>query len=427
VAIASRADVLRRRRALIMPAILLLGTLDTKGEEYAFVRDLIGRRGHDVLVMDLGVLADPPFRADIGAEEVARAGHGSLHQLRTRADRGAAIDVMLSGARDFVRQLFHSGRFHGVLGLGGGGGTAMITAAMRELPVGVPKVMVSTMASGNTSPYVDVKDITMMYSVVDIAGLNPLSRAILTNAAGAICGMVDMRSEVGGRRSEEPAETARPLIAATMFGVTTPCVTAARKRLEEAGFDVIVFHATGTGGRAMEGLVSDGYFAGVLDVTTTEWCDEVVGGVLSAGPDRLSAAGKKGIPQVVSVGALDMVNFGAPNTIPTSFSARTFYRHNPSVTLMRTTPDECREIGRRIGEQLSRATGPVTLMLPLRGVSMLDSRGQPFFDPDADGALFDALRASCGPNVRIRELDSHINDAEFAAAMADEMRRTLGR
>ena len=427
MAVAPRADDVRRDRRLIMPAVLLLGTLDTKGEEYAFVRDLIRRRGHEVLVMDLGVLADPPFRPDIDAEDVARVGGGSLGELRARADRSAAVEVMLSGARSVVRQLFDAGRFQGILGLGGGGGTAMITAAMRELPVGVPKVMVSTMASGNTSPYVDVKDITMMYSVVDIAGINPLSRVILTNAAGAVCGMLDMSSELRAHSSEETSTVDRPLIAATMFGVTTPCVTAARKRLEEAGFEVIVFHATGTGGRAMEGLVRDGYFAGVLDVTTTEWCDEVVGGVLSAGPDRLSAAARMGIPQVVSVGAVDMVNFGAKDTVPASFSARTFYRHNPSVTLMRTTPDECREIGRRIGEQLSRATGPVTLMLPLRGVSMLDARGQPFFDPDADGALFEALRAHCAPNVQIRELDAHINDPEFAAAVADEMIRTLGR
>jgi uncharacterized protein (UPF0261 family) len=406
-----------------VPTVLLLGTLDTKGEEYAFVRDRIREFGHDVLVLDLGVLADPPFTVDIGAEEIARAGGGTLAALRAAGDRGTAIGVMLAGARRLVRQLFDSRRFAGVLGLGGGGGTAMITAAMRELPVGVPKLMVSTMASGNTSAYVDVKDITMMYSVVDIAGLNPLSRTILRNAAGAIAGMVEARA----RDPEEGSTPARPMIAASMFGVTTPCVTAARKQLEEAGFDVIVFHATGTGGRAMEGLVRDGYFDGVLDVTTTEWCDEVVGGVLSAGPDRLSAATEKGIPQVLSTGALDMVNFGAPETIPASFGARTLYRHNPSVTLMRTTPDECREIGRRIGSQLSRAIGPTTLMLPLRGVSMLDAPGQPFYDPDADRALFESLRAHCGPNVHIRELDAHINDPEFAAALATEMMKLYTR
>ncbi|MEW5919111.1 MAG: Tm-1-like ATP-binding domain-containing protein, partial [Gemmatimonadota bacterium] len=250
-----------------MPRVLLPGTLDTKGEEYGFVRELIHARGHDTLVMDLGVLGEPAFAPDIAAGEVARAGGSSLADLRDRQERGSAVDAMTAGARRLTRELHAAGRFDGVLGLGGGGGTTMITALMRELPVGVPKVMVSTMASGNTAPYVDVKDVTMMYSVVDIAGLNPLSRRILANAVGAACGMI-----------EQPvpnAVSSRPLIAATMFGVTTPCVTEARKRLERAGYDVLVFHATGTGGRAMEGLISDGYFAGVLDVTTTEWCDEV--------------------------------------------------------------------------------------------------------------------------------------------------------
>ena len=310
-----------------MKTVLLIGTLDTKGTEYAYVRDLIQARGLNTWVVDLGT-GEPQFRPHVGADIIARAGGSSLAAIRERGDRGAAIDVMIAGARSFIRQAFEAERFDGVLGLGGGGGTAMITAAMRELPVGVPKVMVSTMASGNTTPYVDVKDITMMYSVVDIAGLNPLSRRILANAAGAIVGMVSQ---------DVPPSTDRPLIAATMFGVTTPCVTAARERLEAAGYEVLVFHATGTGGRAMEGLINDGWFAGVLDVTTTEWADEVVGGVLTAGPDRLGAAGRKGVPQVVSVGALDMVNFGAPESMPAAFRERTIYRHNPSVTLMRTT------------------------------------------------------------------------------------------
>jgi uncharacterized protein (UPF0261 family) len=274
--------------------------------------------------------------------------------------------------------------------------------------------MVSTMASGNTAPYVDVKDITMMYSVVDIAGLNPLSTRILRNAAGAICGMLD----VGGVAA---AAVRRPLIAATMFGVTTPCVTAARERLGAAGYDVLVFHATGSGGRAMEGLIDDGFFAAALDITTTEWCDEVVGGVLTAGPDRLSAAGRKGIPQVVSVGALDMVNFGGMETIPPRFRDRKLYQHNATVTLMRTTSDECREIGRRIAAKLSAAMGPVVLVIPLRGVSTLDAEGQPFHDPAANNALFDSLRENVGANVRVREIDAHINDPAFAAALVEEL------
>ncbi len=395
-----------------MATILLLGTLDTKHEEYRFVADLIRARGHATLLLDLGVLRDPPSPADIPAIDVARAGGGALEDLRRLADRGSAVDVMQRGACAITSRLFAEGRFDAVLGLGGGGGTTMITAAMRTLPVGVPKVMVSTMASGNTAPYVDVKDITLMYSVVDIAGLNPLSRRILANAAGAVCGMCE-------QSATEAAD--RPLIAATMFGVTTPAVTEARKRLEQAGYEVLVFHATGSGGRAMEGLIDDGYFAGVLDVTTTEWCDEVVGGVLSAGPDRLGAAARRGLPQVVSVGALDMVNFGSEDTVPPQFRKRRLYRHNASVTLMRTTPDECREIGRQIATRLNASTGPVTLLLPLRGVSMIDAEGQPFHDPEADRALFESLRVHAGPGVRIRELDVHINDPVFAQELANEM------
>jgi uncharacterized protein (UPF0261 family) len=272
---------------------------------------------------------------------------------------------------------------------------------------------VSTMASGNTAPYVDVKDVMMLYSVVDIAGINPISSRIIANAAGAIAGMLD------AQRSVEAAT--RPAIAATMFGVTTPCVTAARERLESAGYDVLVFHATGSGGRAMEGLIADGFFKAVLDVTTTEWADEVVGGVLTAGPDRLSAAGRLGIPQVVSVGALDMVNFGGIESVPPQFASRNLYKHNATVTLMRTTPDECREIGRRIIAQLNHSKGPVSLMIPLGGVSMLDAPGKPFHDPKADRALFDALKSGATSRVRIREIDAHINDPSFADALATEL------
>jgi uncharacterized protein (UPF0261 family) len=400
------------------PTVLLIGTFDTKGDEYAFVRSAILDRGLGVLTMDIGVIgaqrADSTFPIDVTAEQVAREGGATLEALRAKGDRGSAVAAMQAGARKLTRTLYDARRFGGVLGLGGGGGTTMITAAMRELPVGVPKVMVSTMASGDTRPYVDVKDITMMYSVVDIAGLNEISRRIFSNAAGAICGMCQTPHFARG-------DSSRPAIAATMFGVTTPCVTAARRRLEAAGYDVVVFHATGSGGRAMEALIDDGYFTAVLDVTTTEWCDEVVGGVLSAGPDRLSAAARKGIPQVVSVGALDMVNFGAMDTVPARFRDRNLYAHNETVTLMRTTADECREIGRRIGEKLASASGPVVLMLPTKGVSMLDDVGNPFHDAAADRALYQSLRENVGPTVRVREMDVHINDEAFAHAMADEL------
>jgi uncharacterized protein (UPF0261 family) len=316
-----------------------------------------------------------------------------------------------------VGSLFEQGRFEGMLGIGGGGGTILATAAMRELPIGVPKVMVSTMASGDVSAYVGIRDITLMYSVTDIAGLNPLSRRILANAAGAVAGMVE----------QELLETAaRPLVAATMFGVTTPCVDRVRERLDEAGYDVMVFHATGSGGRAMEALIDEGWFVGVADVTTTEWCDEVVGGVLSAGPDRLSAAGRRGIPQVVSLGATDMVNFGAIETVPEPFRDRTLYRHNPSVTLMRTTADECRVVGRRIADRLNAAEGPTVLVLPLRGVSALDAEGQPFRAPETDRALFDTLREHLNDAVEVVEVDAHINDTAFADAFAERLLGLLG-
>lgn len=398
--------------------ILLIGTLDTKGEEVVYVRDLITARGHEVLTVDTGVLGEPAFPPDIRADEVARAGGSSLAELRDAADRGAAIGTMIAGLERVVPRLFGEARFHGVLGLGGGGGTALATAAMRTLPVGVPKVVVSTMASGDIRPYVGEKDVTMMYSVVDIAGLNALSRRVLANAAGAICGMVEQEVASGEDR---------PMVAATMFGVTTPCVDAVRRLLDDAGYEVMVFHATGSGGRAMEALIDEGWFAGVADVTTTEWCDEVVGGVLSAGPGRLSAAGRAGIPQVVSVGALDMVNFGPVESVPDRFRDRTLYRHNPSVTLMRTSPEECREIGRRIAERLTAATGPTTLLLPLAGVSTIDAEGQPFRDPGADEALFEALRSHVGENVEVVEVDAHINDPRFAQVVAECLVEALGR
>lgn len=393
--------------------ILLIGTLDTKGEEYRFVRDLIHDRGAETLVMDAGVLGDPLFEPDVSAEEVAEAGGAPLGELREQGNRGDAMEVMTEGLRHLTKELYLDDQFDGVLGLGGGGGTQIITAAMRELPVGVPKLMVSTVASGDVQSYVAGKDITMMHSVVDIAGLNRISRRVLANAAGAIRGMVD-------QDVPEDAED-KPLVAATMFGVTTPCVNRVRELLEEQGFEVVVFHATGTGGRSMEGLIEDGYFDAVADITTTEWCDEVVGGVLSAGEHRLEAAADNGLPQVVSCGALDMVNFHAMDTVPEAFRDRNLHRHNANVTLMRTTPEECREIGQRIAEKVNRSTGPTTVLLPLNGVSMIDQDGEPFHDPEADEALFDALRDQLDSSIKRVEKEAHINDDVFAEAIADEL------
>ncbi|MDX2137689.1 MAG: Tm-1-like ATP-binding domain-containing protein, partial [Chloroflexota bacterium] len=345
--------------------ILLIGTLDTKGAEFDYVRDLIHARGLSTLLLDTGTFA-PQTQPDIGAEAVAAAAGADLAALRSANDRGDAVLKMTRGAAALVPTLYAEGKFDGVLGLGGSGGTAIATAAMRALPVGVPKLMVSTVASGDVAPYVGVQDITMMYSVVDVAGINRLSRRILANAAGMICGAVEQSI---------PTAQDKPMIGLTMFGVTTPCVIRVRERLEAAGYEALVFHATGSGGRAFESLIASGYFVGVADITTTEWCDELVGGVLSAGPTRLDAAARAGIPQVVSLGALDMVNFWALETVPERFKGRTLYAHNANVTLMRTTPDECAQLGRIIAGKLNAATGKTVLFIPLRGVSMIDAEG----------------------------------------------------
>ncbi len=396
--------------------ILLIGTFDTKGAEFAYVRDLILERGHLVVTIDVGVIGVPGLVADVSATQVAEAGGCSLTVLRSGGDRAAALDVMITGAIKVALQLNGEGRCDGLLGLGGSGGTAVATAVMRALPIGLPKIMVSTLASGDTRPYVGVSDITLMYSVVDIGGLNRLSRRILSNAAGAVCGMVEQSL---------PTVEDKPLLAATMFGVTTPCVTAMREQLEQSGYEVLVFHATGSGGQALENLIEAGFVAGVADVTTTEWCDELVGGVLSAGPQRLESAGRKGLPQVVSCGALDMVNFWAFDTVPEKFRFRRFHRHNENVTLMRTTPDECSDLGRILAEKLNVAKGPVTVFIPLRGVSALDQDGQPFYWPEADAALFASLRQHLQSPVQLVELDLHINDSEFAKALADKLLEML--
>jgi uncharacterized protein (UPF0261 family) len=394
--------------------VLLVGTLDTKGEEYAYLRDRLRLAGVEVLVADVGTLEAPRgYEPDIPREEVAAAAGVDLAALTEARDRGAAVTAMAEAATVLARRLYDEGAIHGILAAGGSGNTAIATRAMQALPVGVPKLMVSTVAAGDTRAYVGVSDVCMMASVTDVAGINSISAQILANAAAAMAGMV--------QAPPVEVQDERPLVAATMFGVTTPCVTYAREALEARGYEVLTFHCTGIGGRAMEALVEDGFVGGVLDATTTELCDELVGGVLSAGPDRLEAAGAKGIPQVVSLGALDMVNFGARDTVPEQFEDRNLYVHNPEITLMRTTPEECAELGRRIARKLSAARGPVALFIPLGGVSMIDAEGQPFHDPEADAALFEALRADLADNVELVEMDCNINDEAFATAMAEKL------
>lgn len=402
-------------------AVVVIGTLDTKAEEVGFARDVIEAQGVDVHVVDAGVMGEPGFEPDTTASDVAAAAGAELGHLRAEVDRGEAMETMGDGAEAIATRLHDEGVLDGVLGLGGSGNTSIATTAMRALPVGVPKLMVSTMASGDTEPYVGSKDVMMMYSVADIEGLNQLSRRVIANAALAIVGMVSNEPDI---EVEE-----RPTIGITMFGVTTPCVQTAREYLEAEGYETIVFHATGTGGRAMEDLVRQGIIDGVLDVTTTEWADELVGGVLSAGPKRLDAAAETGAPQVVSTGALDMVNFGPRDSVPEQFEGRQFHIHNPQVTLMRTTPEENAELGEIIAEKLEAATGPTALALPLEGVSMIDVEGEDFYDPEADDALFSALRDNLADDVELLELDTVINDDAFAEEIAgklDEYMRDAG-
>ncbi len=401
--------------------ILLIGTLDTKGREFAFARDRLRRAGLGTILADAGTLGPPVVEPDIPRQVLLGRIGVDPASLEVR---GQAVAAAAEAAESLAVELHRRGQIDGVLGLGGSAGTTIATAAMRALPFGLPKVMLSTLASGQTRPYVGGADVSMFHPVADLAGLNRLTRVAIANAADALAGMV-----IGRRDRPLPAASDRPIVAATMFGVTTPCVDRARQALDAAGCEVLVFHATGVGGQAMEGLIRDGQIAAVLDLTTTELADEEVGGILSAGPDRLRAAVRAGIPQVVSLGALDMVNFGPAATVPERFAGRRLHVHNPTVTLMRTTPDECDAIGRRIVGALADATAPTALLLPLGGVSALDEPGQPFHDPEADAALFDALRSGLAghPVVRLVERPEPINHPDFARAAASTLLELMAR
>jgi uncharacterized protein (UPF0261 family) len=401
-----------------VPTVVLIGTLDTKGTEYAYLRDRIREHGVEVVLVDAGIM-EPLAEPDIARTEVAATVGADVAALAAAGDRGAAVETMARGAAEIVRRLHAEGRLDAVGALGGSGGSALASYAMRQLPIGVPKLIVSTVASGDTSPYVGSVDVTMMYSVVDIAGVNQISARIISNAAGALVGMAEATVPALGAE--------RPLVVASMFGVTTPCVTTARERLEELGYEVLVFHQTGAGGGSMEELIKAGFIAGSLDVTTTEFCDSVAGGVLAAVPERLESAGARGIPQVVSLGALDMVNFGPMDSVPARYRDRNLYVHNPTITLMRTTPDECREIAAIIARKLNAATGSTVLFVPLRGVSMIATEGQPFHDPEADEALFGTLRELVDTaKVEVHEVDADVNDPAFALAMADRLHELVG-
>ena len=396
-----------------MVTVAIIATLDTKGAEFAFLKGEIERRGCKTLVFDVGVLGAPDFPPDVSADEICIEGGFTLAALRAGGDRGEALDAMARALPIVVRRYFDAGRFDGIISMGGGGGTALGTSAMRALPIGVPKVMVSTIASGDVGPYVGSSDIIMMPSVVDVAGVNRISRLILANAAASISGMVKGLEDAPSQAKE------RRLVAASMFGNTTRAVNHARSLMEAQGYEVLVFHATGTGGRAMERLIEEGYFAGVLDLTTTEWADEVCGGVLSAGATRLEAAVRAGTPQVVAPGCIDMCNFWAPATVPPRYGRRKFHHWHPNVTLMRTSPEENARMGTIFAEKLSAARGPTAVLVPMGGFSELDAPSKPFWQPEADQAFVDALRAGLRPDIPVVLLDHNINDPEFSTAAAN--------
>lgn len=399
------------------PAVFAVATMDTKAEELAWVAACLRKANVPVITVDVSTAKVTVLAADVTAADVLATSGESWNAIPS-LDRGAAVTQMSNAFRVWLLEQYEKGKVAGVIGLGGSGGTAIVTAGMRTLPIGFPKLMVSTMASGNTAPYVDCSDICLMPSVVDIAGLNTVSRRVLSNAAHAMAGMVT--NVVADTKVKE-----RPTIGMTMFGVTTTCVSAVRAALEVAGFDCLVFHATGAGGRAMEKLVDSGLIEGVLDITTTEVADEVVGGVLTAGPQRFDIILEKQIPYVMSLGALDMVNFGAKETVPDRFQNRQLHVHNANVTLMRTTVEENRQIGSWISDKLNRTMSAVTLLIPEKGVSAIDADGQPFCDPAADAALFDELesRVQQIASRQIKRLRLHINDAEFANALVGEFQR----
>ena len=395
-----------------MATVVLLGTLDTKGGEYAFLRDRVIEASCDVVMINAGVLGDPEYPIAFSRRTVAEAAGADIEMLEASGDRGSAVTAMAEGAATIVQHLYEGGRIHGILGIGGSGGSSIISQAMRGLPIGFPKLLVSTMGAGDVSAFVGTSDIAMMYSVVDIAGINAVSSSILGNAAAGLAGMAK------AYEVRDPAVECRPLIGATMYGTTTPCVNAARAVLEELGYEVLVFHATGAGGRSMEALMKSGYITAALDVTTTELTDEVAGGTLTAGPHRLEAAGSLGLPQVVSIGATDQITFTPPDAVPAEYRNRTCYEHNPSITLVRTNAAESVELGRMLAEKLNRATGPVSLFVPLRGGSSYAIEGAVFHDPVADAALVESIRSHLDPKVELVEMDTDINDPVFAEAMA---------
>ncbi|MES2461770.1 MAG: Tm-1-like ATP-binding domain-containing protein [Armatimonadota bacterium] len=401
-----------RTSSIASKTVALVGALDTKGAEYAFVKAILEAQGLQTFVIDSGVLGSPTLAPDITRAEVARAGGADIAALVVKADRGKAVEAMSRGLTVLLPQLLADSRFDGVLALGGTGGTSVVSRALRALPLGIPKVIVSTVAGGDVSAYVGVSDIVMIPSIVDVAGINRISRGVLARAAGAVVGMLE---------TDVPTGDDKPLIAASMFGNTTEAVETARAIFEAQGYEVLVFHATGNGGRTMESLIETGQIAGVFDLTTTELADELAGGVFTAGPHRLEAVGAAKIPAIVAPGCLDMVNFGAPETVPSRYAGRLFYQHNANVTLMRTNVEENAQLGAEMAANINAYTAPVTVLLPLRGLSIIGAEGGAFHWPDADAALFAALKRDLSPDIPVVEIDAAINDPVFAERAAQAL------
>lgn len=398
--------------------IAVIGALDTKGEDFSFVKSEIEKRGHSVVMVDTSVMGEPAFQPDISANKIAEAAGTSLQELRSKEDRGHAMEMIAKGIVPVITELYKNGTIGAVFSMGGSGGTGAGTAAMRALPLGVPKVMVSTVASGDTKAYVGTRDVIMFPSIVDVSGVNSFSAKIYANAVGAVVGMIE---------TPAPEIEAKPLLAASMFGNTTPIVTRCREIMEDNGYEVLVFHAVGAGGMTLESLIAEGHIDGVLDISPTELADELAGGELSAGPARLEAASNKGIPQVIVPGCIDMVNFWARETVPEKYKDRRFFQWAPNVTLMRTNPEENAELGRQLAEKTNKSIAPVAFFLPLRGVSMLDAPDKEFWWPEANQALFESIKKNVSGKTEVFEMDNNINDQDFSDAVAAKMLEFLGK
>ncbi|NBI07144.1 Tm-1-like ATP-binding domain-containing protein [Senegalia massiliensis] len=402
-----------------MKTLAIVGTFDTKGKELSYVKEIVEELGLKTLTINTGVF-ESEFKVDVTNQEVVAEVGENISDIAKKHDRGYATEVLSKSIEKIIPRLYNEGKFDGIISFGGTGGTSIVTPGMRALPIGVPKIMVSTVAAGDTSFYIGTSDLIMMPSVVDVAGLNRVSTQIFQNAAHAIAGMLKFESK--------KIEHKKPLVAATMFGLTTPAVNYATEYLEKRGYEVLIFHATGVGGKTMESLIDNGYIEGVLDLTTTEWCDELFGGVLNAGPNRLEAAALNKVPQVVSLGALDMVNFGSFDTVPSKYKGRKFYKHNPSVTLMRTNKEENKLLGEKIAEKLNLATQDTVLMIPNKGLSGIDKEGEVFYGSEEDKILFDSIKKNLNSDiVKIIDVDTVINNKNFAETAAQELIDMMNR